>query len=62
MTISTVGLGQDVNRALPRKGRRGRQGQVVLPQRPEGLEQILLHDVLEHTGSTAMEKPLPPRW
>ena len=27
---------------------------------PAGLEQILLRDVMEHTGSTAVEKPLAP--
>jgi len=27
---------------------------------PAGLEQILLRDVMEHTGSTAVEKPLVP--
>src|SRR5262249_36167376 len=27
---------------------------------PSGLEQILLKDVMEHTGSTAVEKPVAP--
>ncbi len=58
VTISTVGLGQDVNRAYLEKIANGAKGKSYLLSEPTGLEQILLKDVQEHTGTTAVEKPI----
>lgn len=60
ITISTVGLGQDVNRAYLEKIATIAGGKAYLLNDPSGLERILLKDVMEHTGSTAVEKPLQP--
>ena len=60
VTISTVGLGQDVNRAYLEKVAQYAGGKSYFLNEPAGLEQILLKDVMEHTGSTAIEKPLKP--
>lgn len=60
VTISTVGLGQDVNRAYLEKIAQLAGGKSYFLNEPAGLEQILLRDVMEHTGSTAVEKPLKP--
>lgn len=60
VTISTVGLGQDVNRAYLEKVAALALGKSYFLNEPTGLEQILLKDVLEHTGSTAVEKLLKP--
>jgi Ca-activated chloride channel family protein len=57
ITISTVGLGQDVNRAYLEKIASVAKGKSYFLNEPAGLEQILLKDVQEHTGSTAVEKP-----
>jgi uncharacterized membrane protein len=58
VTISTVGLGQDVNRAYLEKVAGYARGKAYFLTDPSGLEQILLRDVMEHTGSTAVEKPI----
>ena len=58
VTISTVGLGQDVNRAYLEKVAAFSKGKAYFLTDPSGLEQILLRDVMEHTGSTAVEKPV----
>ncbi|MDE3167002.1 MAG: VWA domain-containing protein, partial [Acidobacteriota bacterium] len=58
VTISTVGLGQDVNRAFLEKVAQNADGKSYFLNDPSGLEQILLRDVEEHTGMTAVEKPL----
>ena len=50
VTISTVGLGQDVNRAFLEKVASAAEGKSYFLNEPAGLEQILLHDVQEHTG------------
>jgi Mg-chelatase subunit ChlD len=60
VTISTVGLGQDVNRAYLEKVASVAGGKSYFLNEPSGLEQIVLKDVMEHTGSTAIEKPLQP--
>jgi Ca-activated chloride channel family protein len=60
VTISTVGLGQDVNRAYLEKIAAFSKGKSYFLNDPAGLEQILLKDVMEHTGSTAVEKPVAP--
>ena len=56
VTISTVGLGQDVNRSYLEKISQLAGGKSYFLNEPAGLEQILLRDVMEHTGSTAVEK------
>ncbi len=56
VTISTVGLGQDVNRAYLEKVASFSKGKAYFLNDPSGLEQILLKDVQEHTGTTAIEK------
>jgi len=61
VTISTVGLGQDVNRAFLEKVAQSAQGKAYFLNDPQGLEQILLRDVEEHTGNTAVEKNIQPK-
>ena len=61
VTISTVGLGQDVNRAYLEKVAAFARGKAYFLSDPSGLEQILLRDVMEHTGSTAVEKSIRPQ-
>jgi hypothetical protein len=51
-------LGQDVNRAYLTKISQNAGGKSYFLTEPQGLEQILLRDVVEHTGSTAVEKVL----
>ncbi len=60
VTISTVGLGQDVNRTYLEKIAANARGKSYFLTDPSGLEQILLRDVMEHTGTTAVEKPAHP--
>jgi uncharacterized membrane protein len=61
VTISTVGLGQDVNRAFLEKVAANAEGKAYFLNDPAGLEQLLLRDVEEHTGVTAVEKPITPK-
>jgi uncharacterized membrane protein len=61
VTISTVGLGLDVNRAFLTRVAAGADGKSYFLDDPAGLEQLLLRDVEEHTGMTAVEKSLRPR-
>src|SRR5207248_4306729 len=58
VTISTVGLGQDVNRTYLEKIASLAKGKSYMLNEPSRLEQILLKDVQEHTGTTAIEKPI----
>ncbi len=60
VTISTVGLGQDVNRTYLEKIAVNSGGRSYFLNEPAGLEQILLKDVQDYSGSTAVEKPLTP--
>ncbi len=60
VSISTVGLGQDVNRSYLEKVAVTAKGKSYFMSDPAGLEQILLRDVLEHTGSTVVERPFRP--
>jgi Ca-activated chloride channel homolog len=60
VTISTVGLGQDVNRAYLEKVASFAAGKSYFLNEPAGLEQLLLKDVMEHTGTTAVERTLKP--
>ncbi len=60
VTISTVGLGQDVNRAYLEKVAALAKGKAYFLLELANLEQLLLRDVMEHTGSSAVEKPVQP--
>jgi len=53
VTISTVGLGRDVNRGYLERIADLAGGKSYFLDDPQELEQILLRDVREHTGSTA---------
>jgi hypothetical protein len=53
-----VGLGQDVNRQYLERIAVNAKGKSYFLNEPNGLEQILLKDVKEHTGTTAVEKPI----
>jgi Mg-chelatase subunit ChlD len=61
VTISTVGLGQDVNRGFLERVAQSAEGKSYMLTDPSGLEQILLRDVEEHTGVTAVEKSIAPK-
>lgn len=61
ITISTVGLGQDVNRAFLEKVAQLAGGRAYFLDEPSGLERLLLRDVEEHTGNSAVEKPIKPK-
>ncbi len=61
ITISTVGLGQDVNRGFLERVAAAALGKSYFLTDPAGLEQILIKDVMEHTGSTTIERPFRPR-
>ncbi len=61
VTISTVGLGQDVNRGFLEKVASSAEGKSYFLNDPAGLEQLLLRDVQEHTGNTAVEKSIHPK-
>ena len=60
ITISTVGIGQDVNKAYLEKVATTAQGKSYFVLDLTQLEQILVKDVLEHTGTTTNETPLSP--
>ena len=60
VTISTVGLGQDVNRTYLERVADVSGGKSYFLNDPQGLEQILLKDVQDYSGSTAVEKSLTP--
>jgi Ca-activated chloride channel homolog len=60
VTISTVGLGQDVNRSYLEKVATTSGGRSYFLNDPMGLEQILLKDVEAYSGSTAVERALLP--
>ena len=60
VTISTVGLGQDVNRSYLEKVASTSGGRSYFLNEPAGLEQILLKDVETYSSSTAVEKALAP--
>jgi len=58
ITISTVGVGQDVNKAYLDKVATSAGGKAYFVTDLTQLEQILVRDVLEHTGSTTVEKTM----
>jgi Ca-activated chloride channel homolog len=55
VTISTVGLGRDVNRNYLQKVADSSGGSAYLVEDPNMLQQIMLKDVMDYTGSTAIE-------
>lgn len=58
ITISTVGLGQDVNRNYLEKVATTAGGKSYFVTDYSQLEQVLVRDVLEHTGQTTVERPV----
>ncbi len=60
VTISTIGLGADVHREYLEMIANLAEGKFYFVKDPAGLEQIVLRDVMEHTGTTTVEKPLSP--
>ncbi len=60
VTISTVGLGQDVNRSYLEKVAAASGGKSYFLNEPQGLEQILLKDVEDYSEKTTIEKDLAP--
>ncbi len=61
VTISTIGLGADVHREYLEMIANLAEGKFYFLKDPNGLEQIVLRDVMEHTGTTAVEKSLVPQ-
>ena len=58
VSISTIGLGADVHKEYLQKVADLAGGKAYFLREPSGLEQIVLRDVMEHTGSTAVENAL----
>ena len=60
VTISTIGLGQDVNRAYLERVARTAEGEPHFLLDISALTQLVLRDVMEHTGSSVIEKDVRP--
>ncbi len=60
VTISTIGLGQDVNRSYLERVARSADGQSYFLLDISSLEQIVLKDVMEHTGTSVTEREFVP--
>ncbi len=60
VTISTIGLGQDVNRAYLERVAATAEGRSYFVIDPSQLAQVVLRDVLEHTGSSVTEREFRP--
>jgi uncharacterized protein YegL len=60
VTISTIGLGQDVNRAYLERIAATAEGRSYFVIDPSQLAQVVLRDVLEHTGSSVTEQEFQP--
>ena len=58
VSISTIGLGADVHKEYLQKVADLAGGKAYFLREPSGLEQIVLRDVMEHTGTTAVENAL----
>ena len=56
ITISTIAIGTDVSRQLLTDISTLSGGKTYILADPSELEQVVLRDVLEHTGSTAVEE------
>ena len=61
VTISTIGLGQDVNRSYLERVARSAEGQSYFLINISSLEQIVLKDVMEHTGTSVTEREFIPQ-
>jgi Ca-activated chloride channel family protein len=61
VTISTIGLGQDVNRTYLERIARTAEGKPHFLLDISELTQLVLKDVMEHTGSSVMERDIFPR-
>lgn len=60
ISISTIGIGQDVNKSYLEKVATAAGGSSHFVLDLNQLEQILVKDVMEHTGQTTVEQPLAP--
>ena len=60
VTISTIGLGQDVNRSYLERVAKNAEGQSYFLLDISSLEQIVLRDVMEHTGTSVTERAFLP--
>lgn len=60
ITISTIGLGQDVNRAYLERVADTAKGRSYLVLDVAQLAQVVLRDVLEHTGASVTEREFFP--
>ena len=60
VTISTIGLGQDVNRSYLERVARSAEGQSYFLLDISSLEEIVLKDVREHTGTSVTEREFFP--
>ena len=60
VTISTIGLGQDVNRSYLERVARSAEGRSYFLLDISSLEQIVLKDVMEHTGTSVTEREFVP--
>ncbi len=60
VTISTIGMGQDVNRSYLERVARSADGQSYFLIDISALEQIVLKDVMEHTGTSVTEREFVP--
>ena len=60
VTISTIGLGQDVNRSYLERVARSAEGQSYFLIDISSLERIVLKDVMEHTGTSVTEREFVP--
>jgi len=61
ITISTIGLGQDVNRAYLERVATTAEGRSYFVIDVEQLAQVVLRDVLEHTGTSVTEREFYPK-
>ena len=61
ITISTIGLGQDVNRAYLERVATTAEGRSYFLIDVAQLAQVVLRDVLEHTGTSVTEREFQPK-
>ena len=60
VSISTIGLGQDVNRSYLERVARSAEGKSYFLLDISALKQIVLKDVMEHTGTSVTEREFLP--
>ncbi|MBI1353408.1 MAG: VWA domain-containing protein [Acidobacteria bacterium] len=61
ITISTIGLGQDVNRAYLERVASTAEGRSYMVIDVAQLAEVVLRDVLEHTGTSVTEREFRPK-